>query len=348
MSKYYLSLCCIIKNERYLEEFIMYHSIVGVEHFYIYDNESDIKIRDRLCNPYFSKMCTIIDYPGKNLQMSAYNHCINNFKYETRWLAIVDGDEYILPKHHFQTVRDFLHNYEDAHAIGINWVFFGSSYYSNVQDGYLVDKYRYCQGKQDDHIKTIIQPQYVKECHSPHHVVLYDPSKYIDSKRNIIGNNAFNTNYTIDLIQINHYHLRSYEDYQNKYNRGNADTDNRVRNIPLDEYHNLFNNVIDNYLPDKYLNEMIKRFIMINTNISIYKALNNDIYFNTLEEYYDHLHNYAITQNRHCHIWQKYPNFNRDIYRQNYPDLVHLSDQDVEIHYITQGSNEGRIWNVRI
>ena len=37
--KYFLSVCCIIKNERYLEEFIIYHHIIGVEHFYIYDNK---------------------------------------------------------------------------------------------------------------------------------------------------------------------------------------------------------------------------------------------------------------------------------------------------------------------
>ena len=33
MSKYYLSLCCIIKDERYLEEFIVYYNVLGVEHF---------------------------------------------------------------------------------------------------------------------------------------------------------------------------------------------------------------------------------------------------------------------------------------------------------------------------
>ena len=49
MSKYYLSLCCIIKNERYLEEFINYYRILGVEHFYIFDNESSIyKFRTKI------------------------------------------------------------------------------------------------------------------------------------------------------------------------------------------------------------------------------------------------------------------------------------------------------------
>ena len=43
----YLSILCIIKNEDYLEEFILYHYLLGVEHFYIYDNESDIPIFKR-------------------------------------------------------------------------------------------------------------------------------------------------------------------------------------------------------------------------------------------------------------------------------------------------------------
>jgi hypothetical protein len=30
---YSLSLCCIIKDERYLEEFIIYYTLLGVEHF---------------------------------------------------------------------------------------------------------------------------------------------------------------------------------------------------------------------------------------------------------------------------------------------------------------------------
>ena len=58
--KYFLSLCCIIKNERYLEEFIIYYRLLGVEHFYIYDNDSSIPIQERLNNNYYKRMCTII------------------------------------------------------------------------------------------------------------------------------------------------------------------------------------------------------------------------------------------------------------------------------------------------
>jgi len=40
MKYHYLSLCCIIKDESNIEEFIMYYTILGVTKFYIYDNES--------------------------------------------------------------------------------------------------------------------------------------------------------------------------------------------------------------------------------------------------------------------------------------------------------------------
>ena len=43
--KYFLSLTAIIKDEDYLEEFIIYYMILGVEHFFLYDNESTIPLK---------------------------------------------------------------------------------------------------------------------------------------------------------------------------------------------------------------------------------------------------------------------------------------------------------------
>ena len=93
---YNISLCTIIKNERYLEEFIIYYKVIGVEHFYIYDNESTPSIKERLNKPYFNDCCTIIDFPGKVKQPEAYTHCLQNYGKETTWLIFVDGDEFIL------------------------------------------------------------------------------------------------------------------------------------------------------------------------------------------------------------------------------------------------------------
>lgn len=339
--KYYLSLCCIIKDEKYLEQFIIYHHIVGVEHFYIYDNNSEIPIRNRLNSFYYQKICTIIDYPGHSKQMFAYKDCLNKYRNESKWLIIIDGDEYISPKGNYWSIRDFLNDYEDAQAIGINWVMFGSSFYETSQDGFLIDKYRYCQSQTDKHIKTIFQPKHVIDVNNPHYVVVSDPSKYIDSKRNII-NGPFNENKnTTDIIQINHYSMGSTEDRIKKYNRGNADSDLR---IPLfQNHHELFNDIIDNYLPDKYLKSLKKMYLMTCANAEIYKALNPDLNFQTLDEYNDHLFRYGVPMKRSLHIKDRFPNFNRDIYKKNYQDLSGLNDLQIEIHYITKGVFENRV-----
>ena len=45
----YLSLCLICKDENdYLAEWLDYHILMGVERFYIYDNESQVSLRETL------------------------------------------------------------------------------------------------------------------------------------------------------------------------------------------------------------------------------------------------------------------------------------------------------------
>jgi len=259
MSKYYLSLCSIIKDERYLEEFIIYYNILGVEHFYIYDNESSYSISDRLNKPYFQKLCTILKIKGQIQQLNAYNDCIQNFGKETKWLIVVDGDEYIVPKKDW-SMRDFLNKYEDAHAIGINWVMYGSSFYDKKQEGLLINNYRYCSNTQNKHIKTVFQPKYVKNfTKDPHHLNIHNPSKYIDAKRNIISG-PFNNNFTIDIIQINHYTGKSKEEQYEKNKRGYPDHLGQY-NVPNDNViHTLYNDVIDNFIADKYLDHVKSYF----------------------------------------------------------------------------------------
>jgi len=119
MVKHFVSLCSIIKDETNLEEFILYHWIIGFEHFYIYDNDSSFPIKNRLHQYLFKQICTIIDFSGLNQQMNAYNHCLKHYGSDNKWIANIDGDEYIFPKKHW-SIRDFLDEHDEAQAIGIN------------------------------------------------------------------------------------------------------------------------------------------------------------------------------------------------------------------------------------
>lgn len=53
--KYYVSICAIFKNEaKYLKEWIDYHLIVGVDHFYLYNNYSDDNY-EKVLKPYIQR-----------------------------------------------------------------------------------------------------------------------------------------------------------------------------------------------------------------------------------------------------------------------------------------------------
>lgn len=65
----YCALCCIAKDEDlFLKEWIAYHALIGVEHFYIYDNVSSIPIADLLGDWNRSSGITIIRNPGRSIK----------------------------------------------------------------------------------------------------------------------------------------------------------------------------------------------------------------------------------------------------------------------------------------
>lgn len=92
-----LSIAAIVKNEPDIIEWIKYHMLVGVDLFYIYDNESTDGLKDKL-KPYVDAgIVTYEFYPGRRVQIDVYNKAINDYQYATKWLAIIDSDEFIVP-----------------------------------------------------------------------------------------------------------------------------------------------------------------------------------------------------------------------------------------------------------
>ena len=94
-----LSVVAILKNEApYLKEWLDYHLLAGVDHFYLYDNDSP-DTQAEVAAPYVK--VGLVDYfsaPGKVMQNVVYNDAVKRFKFQSRYLAFIDGDEFIFPK----------------------------------------------------------------------------------------------------------------------------------------------------------------------------------------------------------------------------------------------------------
>ena len=97
--KYEFAVVSIVKDAaEKVKEWIEYHMFAGVDHFYIYDNDSYDNLKDIL-QPYIkSQLVTYIFYPGKNQRIAAYNEAIENFKFESRYMTFLDVSEFLLPR----------------------------------------------------------------------------------------------------------------------------------------------------------------------------------------------------------------------------------------------------------
>ena len=96
---YDLAVVAIFKDEaHYLREWLDYHLVAGVDHFYLYNNDSTDNFTEVLAPYVAANIVTLIDFPGRAMQMPAYEDALEKFRFTCRYMAIIDLDEFIFPK----------------------------------------------------------------------------------------------------------------------------------------------------------------------------------------------------------------------------------------------------------
>ena len=224
--KYYLTICAIAKNEGpYFEEWINWHSKLGVEKFYIYDNESTDNTK-QILEPYIqSGLVEYIYFPGKRQQLLAYDDCLEKHRLDANWIAVIDLDEFIVPQQH-KSIPDFLEKFEDYAAVEINWLIYGSGGAKNKEEGSVMERFKYHSYPNhisNRHVKSILNPRRVF-CFIGCHEGARMKDKIVDSHGDVVRKNFRDREPQQDVIRINHYAVKSYEEFLGKRARGRART----------------------------------------------------------------------------------------------------------------------------
>lgn len=249
--KYELAIVAILKNEApYIKEWIDYHFLAGVDHFYLYDNESEDNLKEIL-QPYIENgIVTYIFYPGKGLQLLTYNEAIKDYKFECQYMAFIDGDEFIYPREN-RSIKEIFYEIlalnSSAEGIAINWHIFGSSGQEKADFSKgVLERFLY-RAKNDfdanKHVKSIVNPRCVELILNPHFVKYYENKCSINENGEIIPS-FFSEPCTTNKIGINHYFTKSKEEYIRKKQRGKADSIFTEYDMQLFESHNK-NDVFD-------------------------------------------------------------------------------------------------------
>lgn len=231
--KYNVSICAIFKNEApYLKEWIEFNNIVGVDHFYMYNNNSEDDY-EAVLKPYIkSGLVTLIDWPQNQKQMECYQTCIKDFSGETKWLGFIDIDEFIVPKS-TDSIYEFLKAFENkAGAVNLYWKLFGTSGRMDRDlSGLVCEDFTVCWPKYCDIGKCFYNTAFGFDFESKYAKQLHHKFWANYKGKNIPPVNIFNhicvgNRNIADVadfpIQINHYFTKSYKEYAMKRSKGDV------------------------------------------------------------------------------------------------------------------------------
>jgi hypothetical protein len=224
--KYQLSVIAIFQNEdRFLKEWVDFYRVLGVEHFYLFNNLSEDDYLEVL-HPYIQAgIVELYDWPyisqpgheadWNKIQSAAYRQGLDLARGKSKWVALLDTDEFLFPKQKENLVA-FLKDYEECSSLLVNWQIFGTSHVPRIPENRLMIetllKQAPVQSEINTYCKSIVRPEKVKYCTNPHAVIHYPWSYSVDPNKKIFWWEYHKTRpVIIDKIRINHYWSRDEE-----------------------------------------------------------------------------------------------------------------------------------------
>ncbi len=233
---YEITIASMFRNEGpYLKEWIEFHKMVGVDHFILYNNDSQDNWKEVL-TPYIREgLVEVIDWSSWysytaqkfpiQAQFSANIDALKKGKEDTEWLIFMDVDEFIFPKK-TKTLLECLNTvYSQAGAVFVQWRNFGTNQMflePGVPILFYLTKASSLAYKRNTQGKTIIKPRLadLERFVSNHYCPLLSGS-YFDGSGNSRFVDKLNPpwhawSHSSDFLCMNHYCLRDENFFREK------------------------------------------------------------------------------------------------------------------------------------
>lgn len=267
---WYLSAVTVFKNEApYLDEWLAFCVLEGIERVLLYDNGSTDNFRDVLRPWIEAGIVELLDWPlhwKSGAQTKAFLDALTRLRGRTKWAAFIDIDEFLFSPGG-EPVSKVLKQYEGHAGVIVNWQCYGSSGHRTRPAGLTIENYTR-RAKTDwprnRRVKTIVDPMLAVEPQSAHlfkveagHALVTEDFKPVRVVRHANGRRRLRhlaawlpylpfdpysktepsiPQVSVSRLRINHYVTRSDEEMPLKYKDRNSlrDRDRRSHS----RYHN--------------------------------------------------------------------------------------------------------------
>jgi hypothetical protein len=231
-TKHYLSVCAVFKNEApHLSEWVEFHRAVGVDHFYLYNNNSEDNFLAVLASRIYDGTVTLVDFPQHPGQLEAYDYCLATYGDVTRWIAFLDIDEYLFSVT-ADSLRDVLVDYEQYPGVCVNWQVYGSSGRIFPSNKLTIESFTWKAPTlwwRNRQLKSVVDPKRVTRAWDPHRFILSGPGQIVTEQQKPIHTSS-STIVSVDRLRINHYAVKSFSEFLLKRTRGRA-TNKQLRSL---------------------------------------------------------------------------------------------------------------------
>ncbi len=234
-----------MKNEApYIIEWVAYHRAMGVDNFLIYTNDctdGTDEVLGRLQEMGIVQHRNNDNWKGNSPQQHALNQALKEPVIKNAdWIIHIDVDEFMNVRTGNGTLDDFFAAVPDATNVAMTWRLFGHNGVTQLKDEFVIDQFDACAPKYcpKPHtvwgFKTMFRNigAYAKiSCHRPNKLdekfegkVKWVNGSGQDMTRDAAHNGwrSSKKNVGYDLLQLNHYALRSAESFLIKRQRGRA------------------------------------------------------------------------------------------------------------------------------
>jgi len=211
------AICSIQRNRNpWIVEWLAFHMLVGFDRFHIYAHKTDDGMTEtllRLARHYpISVHAIAMDYAP---QLQAYQHAYDTYGAQCRWMAFIDGDEFLFSPAH-ANIAEALATFDGQpiSALGAYWVCYGSSGHVDEPQGLVLENFRRHSAPDfapNRHVKTVLrggqQGVVVDTCH-----VFRTPQGTVDELgRPITYGLMREYEPSTQRLRINHYITQSWQ-----------------------------------------------------------------------------------------------------------------------------------------